>query len=115
MKTKEIIWRVKPVLTAMAAAGTDALPGGGTAGAPNGLAAGSTSAVRPAGSKTNSVDGVLQPPPAPAPLPLPALVPASTPGLGGAVAVLSVVVVVQAAMLRWRDLRLAWAARKARH
>ena len=100
---------------AMAAAGTDALPGGGTAGAPNGLAAGSTSAVRPAGSKTNSVDGVLQPPPAPAPLPLPALVPASTPGLGGAVAVLSVVVVVQAAMLRWRDLRLAWAARKARH
>ena len=100
---------------AMAAAGTDALPGGGTAGAPNGLAAGSTSAVCPAGSKTNSVDGVLQPPPAPAPLPLPALVPASTPGLGGAVAVLSVVVVVQAAMLRWRDLRLAWAARKARH
>ena len=100
---------------AMAAAGTDALPGGGTAGAPNGLAAGSTSAVRPAASKTNSVDGVLQPPPAPAPLPLPALVPASTPGLGGAVAVLSVVVVVQAAMLRWRDLRLAWAARKARH
>lgn len=100
---------------AMAAAGTDALPGGGTAGAPNGLAAGSTSAVRPAGSKTNSFDGVLQPPPAPAPLPLPALVPASTPGLGGAVAVLSVVVVVQAAMLRWRDLRLAWAARKARH
>ena len=100
---------------AMAAAGTDALPGGGTAGAPNGLAAGSTLAVRPAGSKTNSVDGVLQPAPAPAPLPLPALVPASTPGLGGAVAVLSVVVVVQAAMLRWRDLRLAWAARKARH
>ena len=86
---------------AMAAAGTDALQGGAA-----GFVAAENTAVAADG------EGLLQPPPEPAPLPLPALVPVATPGLGAAVAVLSVVVVVQAAMLRWREFRLERTAQK---
>ena len=88
---------------AMAAAGTDALQLGAA-----GFVAAENTAVAADG------EGLLQPPPEPAPLPLPlpALVPVAAPGLGGAVAVLSVVVLVQAAMLRWREFRLERAAQK---
>ena len=86
---------------ALAAAGTEAVQGG-AAGMAN-----------TAGAALNGT-GDLQPPPEPPALPLPIAVAAPAPGLGGAVAVLAVVVLAQAAMLRWRELRLARAQRKAR-
>ena len=87
---------------ALAAAGTEAVAGGATGAA--------SAAPDPALAEGNA--DPLQPPPEPAPLPLPTAA-APLPGLEGAVAVLSVVVVVQAALLRWRAVRLARAARKA--
>lgn len=84
---------------AMAAAGTEAVRG-------------STTDRASTGSDLDKA-GDIQPPSEPDALGLPVVV-SSTPGLGGAVAVLSAVVLAQAAMLRWREIRLWRAERKAR-
>ncbi|MDD2711428.1 MAG: YihY/virulence factor BrkB family protein [Simplicispira sp.] len=68
-----------------------------------------SAAVAAAGTQAVAKDVSADPPRV---VPLPQPVPA--PGLGGAVAVLSVVVLVQAGMLRWRQVRLRRAQRKLR-
>ncbi len=102
---------------AVAAAGTEAVRGGAAAGAASGKASSNSNGNAPAaGGDAGSVrdPSLLQPPEDPEPLTLPVVTVPASPGLGAAVAVLSVVVVVQAAQLRWRELRLSHAAGKVK-
>ena len=96
---------------AIAAAGTEAVQGGDT-GSTAGAAGMGMAHMTGTGSALDSA-GHIKPPAEPDALGLPVVV-SSPPGLGGAVAVLSIVVLAQAAMLRWRELRLWRAERKAR-
>ena len=96
---------------AIAAAGTEAVQGGDT-GSTAGAAGMGMAHMTGTGSALDSA-GNIKPPAEPDALGLPVVV-SSRAGLGGAVAVLSIVVLAQAAMLRWRELRLWRAERKAR-
>ena len=96
---------------AIAAAGTEAVQGGDT-GSTAGAAGMGMAHMTGTGSALDSA-GHIKPPAEPDALGLPVVV-SSPPGLGGAVAVLSIVVLAQVAMLRWRELRLWRAERKAR-
>ena len=96
---------------AIAAAGTEAVQGGDT-GSTAGAAGMGMAHMTGTGSALDSA-GHIKPPAEPDALGLPVVV-SSRAGLGGAVAVLSIVVLAQAAMLRWRELRLWRAERKAR-
>ena len=96
---------------AIAAAGTEAVQGGDT-GSTAGAAGMGMAHMTGTGSALDSA-GHIKPPAEPDALGLPVVV-SSRAGLGGAVAVLSIVVLAQVAMLRWRELRLWRAERKAR-
>ena len=96
---------------AIAAAGTEAVQGGDT-GSTAGAAGMGMAHMTGTGSALDSA-GNIKPPAEPDALGLPVVV-SSRAGLGGAVAVLSIVVLAQVAMLRWRELRLWRAERKAR-